>query len=414
MHRHGQDGIADVYLERGLHDHLHSVRHRAIKDHTRLSMLPVGVHLLASATPQADERDLVFLADRLAQAKVLGLGEATHGSKELGQIRERLIEALVHRSGAVVIALETNPAGCEDIDHYLKTGEGDPVRLVGGLGQWMWDTEELVDLVRRLRAIEASGGVDIAFSGFDIQDVADQTKEVIDWARVHAPDCAEEIAGALSDGPEEAGRCRRSMRSAADVYSWLMSADVGRRPPDDHVVHSARILALHEQMEAAGPERAQNIVRDRAMAENVEWIVDHSSRDATVVLWAHNGHVAKSQGLMGGYLNDVYGSSYLAIATTTYEGTYRALGMYPHPSLGVHQIAAAPRGSVEGALHSLGEAVLFLDVREAMASCAHFVSPTMMMLDIGAITDDHDFFRARLTRFDGIAFIDETTASRSP
>ena len=38
--------------------------------------------------------------------------------------------------------------------------------------------------------------------------------------------------------------------------------------------------------------------RDQCMAENVAWILDHAPKGSKIVLWAHNGHVAKQPGWM--------------------------------------------------------------------------------------------------------------------
>src|SRR4029077_19419670 len=66
-------------------------------------------------------------------------------------------------------------------------------------------------------------------------------------------------------------------------------------------------------------------VRDAAMADNVEWILQQNP-GAKIVLWAHNGHVKKQPLAMGHYLDKKFGAAHLAVAFATAKGEYQAIG----------------------------------------------------------------------------------------
>ena len=63
-------------------------------------------HPLSGA--DASSGELAPIADRLSAARVIGLGEATHGSHEDQLLKAGLIKELVRRHGVTVVALEAN------------------------------------------------------------------------------------------------------------------------------------------------------------------------------------------------------------------------------------------------------------------------------------------------------------------
>ena len=68
----------------------------------------------------------------------MGLGEATHGSREFFTLKHRLIEYLVTEQGFTVFAFEADHGRCKPLDAYVTTSEGDPVQGLRDLGYWTW------------------------------------------------------------------------------------------------------------------------------------------------------------------------------------------------------------------------------------------------------------------------------------
>jgi erythromycin esterase-like protein len=122
--------------------------------------------------------------------------------------------------------------------------------------------------------------------------------------------------------------------------------------------------------------------RDNFMAENVEWLHDHASGPTPkMLIWAHDVQVANDTRYpspdgknLGGDLRAKYGSSYLPIGTTLYQGTFRA---YDYPA-GIVQ--ALPPATSDTSNHALGQDRLpyyVLDLRTAPAGAvAHWASGT--------------------------------------
>ncbi|MCW2568958.1 MAG: erythromycin esterase [Mycobacterium sp.] len=63
----------------------------------------------------------------LGPVRVVGLGEATHGSREFVTLDRRLLAYLVTEQGFDVFAFEADHEGGKALDAGVTTGEGDPV-----------------------------------------------------------------------------------------------------------------------------------------------------------------------------------------------------------------------------------------------------------------------------------------------
>src|SRR5262245_851007 len=67
--------------------------------------------------------DLQPLKQILADARVVGLGEATHGTREFFQFKHRMVEFLVREMNFNVFAIETSYAGCLKVNDYVTGGK---------------------------------------------------------------------------------------------------------------------------------------------------------------------------------------------------------------------------------------------------------------------------------------------------
>jgi erythromycin esterase-like protein len=104
---------------------------------------------LAGVDPALPDDDLVPLLERLAGARLVGLGEATHGDHESFQFRSRLVQTLVRRRGLGAVLFEAGPAEIDPFDRYVI---GALDTLPTGREPAFWWTEEVRDLLVWLRA----------------------------------------------------------------------------------------------------------------------------------------------------------------------------------------------------------------------------------------------------------------------
>src|SRR5947209_4696559 len=95
--------------------------------------------------------DMEPLKSIVGDARIVSLGEATHGTREFFQLKHRMLEFLASEMGFTVFSIEaTMPEGF-DVNEYVLTGKGDPAKALAALGFWTWDTEEVLDMIRWMR-----------------------------------------------------------------------------------------------------------------------------------------------------------------------------------------------------------------------------------------------------------------------
>ncbi|MGH3981282.1 MAG: erythromycin esterase family protein [Pseudonocardiaceae bacterium] len=111
---------------------------------------------LSSLHPGGAHDDLAKWGEGLSGVRVVGLGEATHGSREFFTLKHRLVDYLVTQQGFTVFALEADQDRCVALDAYVTTGKGDPVQGLRDLGYWTWNTQEVLALLTWLRTHNAT------------------------------------------------------------------------------------------------------------------------------------------------------------------------------------------------------------------------------------------------------------------
>ena len=123
------------------------------------------------STPEAGRgfSDLQPLKAVIGDARIVALGEATHGSREFFQLKHRMLEFLATEMGFTVFSIEANLPEAYRLNDYVLEGAGDPAQLLRGMYFWTWDTEEVLVMIRWMREFNQAGKGRVQFTGFDMQ-----------------------------------------------------------------------------------------------------------------------------------------------------------------------------------------------------------------------------------------------------
>lgn len=117
--------------------------------------------------------DLQPLRAMIGDARIVSLGEPTHGTREAFQLKHRLLEYLVTELGFTLFSIEASSPESFRLNDYVLRGEGDPRALIKGMYFWTWDTEEVLAMVEWMRlhnqAALPEGRRPVQFTGFDMQ-----------------------------------------------------------------------------------------------------------------------------------------------------------------------------------------------------------------------------------------------------
>jgi erythromycin esterase-like protein len=131
----------------------------------------IRANAIRLTTPEAGHgfADMEPLKRLVGNARIVSLGEATHGSREFFQFKHRMLEFLASEMGFGVFSIEANMPEAYRLNDYVLNGKGDPAQLLKGLYFWTWDTEEVLSMIQWMRTFNQSGKGRVQFTGFDMQ-----------------------------------------------------------------------------------------------------------------------------------------------------------------------------------------------------------------------------------------------------
>lgn len=316
------------------------------------------------------------IASALANARVVGLGEATHGQHESFEAKRALTMELVRAHGFRVVAYEASAARARACDAYVQGASDDATAALQGLGMLVWRVEEnaalLDDLRAWNRAVSPSDRVRIV--GVDVQDpaaAAERLAELVRGRSIELADRALSIAPGIDAAVQRlwSGDIAEYERLSQLAQSVLDDVEAQRETfgaSADEAALRARELRL-----AIGMYHSQG-GRDRALAE---MLVAQLRDGERAVWWAHDAHVAcgalrylgVDELAAGGHLRRALGDAYVSVGFAYGEGEFAALEQDPAGAwrFATYRTAPPPPGSLEEVLQLALGGSGFVDLRGA-------------------------------------------------
>jgi len=392
------------------------------------------------------------LLDLIGEAKLVLIGEATHGTHEFYRQRAVITKRLIEEKGFRAVAVEGDWPDAYKVNRYVRGADDDPdaERALAGFRRfptWMWRNADVLDFVGWLRAYNERHGQGVGFYGLDLYSLYRSLDAVIAYLVEVDPPAAERARSryaclerfeesqaygyAVARGISEP--CRRDVvgqlaelqRHAAD---YLRRDGLAAEDEQFYAEQNAQLVLNAEEYYRTmfdGAEPSWNL-RDRHMADTLDRLLAHLDRhgaDTRAVVWAHNSHVGDARSTeMGkrGELNigqlarDRHGSDTFLIGFTTYDGTVSAASNWDAPVERKRVNPALP-DSYETLFHQAGVPAFWLPLRERSGASAALRDPRLERA-IGVIYRPETerashYFRARLAdQFDAVIHIDRTRA----
>jgi erythromycin esterase len=391
--------------------------------------LKLRAHKLATAEAGNGFEDLKAFGDAVGDARIVALGEASHGTREFFQMKHRLLEYLVREKGFTVLAREQNWSDSLAIDRYIKAGEGDPRRQL--------NFEEEGAMVEWMRAYNrtAAGGKLLTYTGFDMQGVAGAADAALAYLQRYSPQDApgaeaayaqarridEDHSNLFLPGASQAASLAEAVLAKFDAHraEWT-KASSKEAWRDARQAAAVVVQAGNLRVEAKGLG-----YRDEMMARNAEWLADAAHPSEKIVLWAHDVHVASDAGRdsrkMGGWLRERFGTELYVVGFAFRRGEVRAVGIESGVGKGYADwpVQASPEGSGDAILSAAGMPLFFLNMTGLPHDGAlsgwlaepHLFHNVTGLVAIGG--EDSNLDSSSLPKdFDGLIFMEDTHAAR--
>jgi len=400
----------------------------------------------AEPLPEIDDPAFAEAFDRYGAARVVLLGEASHGTSEFYRARAAITRRLIERHGFTIVAVEADWPDAANVDRFVRhrpRREGEEAAFQR-FPTWMWRNREVEGFIRWLRA-RNEGREPAAMAGFyglDLYNLSGSMRAVIDylddvdpaaarvareryaclapWSRDPARygRIATSEGYALCEAPVVAMlrelQAKRLRYAAADGDEWLDAAANARLVKNAEAYYRA----MYE-----GAAESWNL-RDTHMFETLCQLLEARGAGAKAVVWAHNSHIGNAAYTEMGQVRDElnigqlvrerFGEEARLIGFGTHTGTVAAADDWDSP-MEVKQVRPSLEGSYERLCHDSGVARFLLDLGRGGAILEPLMEPRLERF-IGVIYRPETerwshYSQAILPRqFDAWIWFDETEA----
>lgn len=305
--------------------------------------------------------DLRGIERMFAGRRFIGLGEATHGTHEIFELKAAIVKALVLRGGVRAIAFESSYGSTLAASDYVTlTGTGDLRGALASLRIPTYQTEEIAGLLTSLRGINAARPATrrVQLVGYDVQDPRGDVRVTLAFLNeIGFGNLGSEPLAKFAEGkgpvqtiaPAEVPALKSAITALRTRLQSGKSAIVARSSATQFARH---LHALDVALQAlslfdAKSQMAAYYMRDTLAAANVEWVA--AAAGGPVVIWAHNSHIAKNNEVaefvtLGEALARAHGSAYFAMGSAFFDGSVRAVS---GGKLVANEVGAPRAGSFE-------------------------------------------------------------------
>jgi erythromycin esterase-like protein len=385
--------------------------------------LPELIARAAEPLPAIDDPAFGALFERFADARVVLLGEASHGTSEFYRARAAISRRLIDEHGFNIVAVEADWPDAATIDRYVRHREpraGEEAAFER-FPTWMWRNAEVDAFIRWLRKHNAARDYAemTGFYGLDLYNLSSSMRAVIDFLEREDPEAARlarQRYGCLepwADNPARYGavalsegyaRCevgvQQMMRELSSRNFNCLSEDC------DEWLDAAANARLVKNAEAYyrvmyhGSAESWNL-RDTHMFETLCQLLDAKSPNSKAIVWAHNSHIGnaaftdmgqrREEINIGQLTKEKFRDRARLIGFGTHQGTVAAADDWDEP-MKIKQVRPSLPESHERMSHDSGVPSFLLDLREEAAD--------ERLLDALA--------KPRLERFIGVIYRPET------
>jgi protein-L-isoaspartate(D-aspartate) O-methyltransferase len=401
----------------------------------------------AESFPSIEAADLGPLMERIGSARVVLLGEATHGTSEFYRMRERITRDLIVKKGFRLVAIEADWPDAARVDHYVRHFEYPPSEWTAfaRFPTWMWRNTEVRDFVSWLRkhngTVEKSSRV--AFHGLDLYSLYDSIRSVLNYLDGVDPASARvarERYGCLTPWQRDPATYGHAALTGSyptcesDVAHALTDLLAKRRAYAEHdgerfldAEQNARLVTNAERYYRImyyGSRASWNL-RDSHMFDTLKNLLAFHGPDSKAVIWAHNSHVGNAAATemavrgehnIGQHCRRAFGDQAYLVGFGTHSGTVAAASDWGGP-MEVKTIRPSLPSSYERLCHAVGLPRFMLGLRGRGDLCGpKGLGRERLERAIGVIYRPESefashYFRASLPRqFDEYIWFDDTRA----
>jgi protein-L-isoaspartate(D-aspartate) O-methyltransferase len=396
-----------------------------------------------------ESANLDVMLERIGDARLVLIGEASHGTSEFYRMRARITRELIARRGFQFVAVEADWPDAARIDDYVLGGPPRSTHEFTPFSRfptWMWRNEDVHDFVDWLRAFNADHqDRRVGFHGLDLYSLFTSIAAVLTYLDDVDPAAAKVARhryGALTPWQKDpaaygqavlVGRYESSEDAVVATLRDMLARRIDYMNKDGDryfdAAQNARVVADAERYYRAmyyGAATSWNL-RDSHMFETLRSLLAYYGPNAKGIVWEHNSHVgdasatemsARGEHNVGELCRRLFGDQTYIIGFGTDHGTVAAASNWDEPMQRMRVLHALGE-SYEAQFHQCEIRALALPLRRpARAAVRDELMPARIERAIGVIYrpetefQSHYFSACLPRQFDEYIWFDETSAVR--
>jgi len=398
--------------------------------------------------PLESKADLEPLFKYIGDARIVMLGESTHGTHEYYMWRAYITKRLVEEKGFRFIAVEGDWPDCYRLNRFVKGYDLDnksAFKVLLGFGRWptwMWANWEIVALADWLqkhnKGLPANRRV--GFYGLDVYSLWESMENIMQYLKKTDPVALKKANEAFQCfepyRKDETSYARASQLvpelCQTEVVELLM--EIQRKLPSYNTDHENVFSTEQNAMIAVNAEKYYRAmimggphswnIRDRHMIDTLDRLLKFHGNDSKAIVWAHNTHVgdARATDMVDEGMYNIgelarmshHENGVVLIGFGSYKGKVFA-GKNWGASMQEMSMPEASKGSIEYLLHAAGKENKLLIMDDFMTNdmlMEHYLGHRAVGVVYNPAYEQYGNYVPTIfpMRYDAFIFLDETRA----
>jgi erythromycin esterase len=337
------------------------------------------------AYPLHSKADLEPLFNRIGDAKIVMLGESSHGTHDYYTWRAHISKRLIEEKGFNFIAVEGDWPDCYRLNRFIKGYDIDTkstFQLLHTWPTWMWANWEIVALANWLQKHNAGlpANKKVGFYGLDVYSLWESMESIMQYLKKTDADAlkvAEKAFRCFEPYRKEEGqsyaKASRFVPELCENEVVQLLKEIQQKLPSYNTDHENVFNAEQNALVAVNAERYYRAmikggphswnVRDKHMADTLDRLLKFHGEKSKVIVWEHNTHIgdARATDMAGDGMFNIgelarmqhYDKGVVLVGFGSYKGTVMAGCSWGTPMQTI-EMPEAMEGSWEYFLHKAG------------------------------------------------------------
>jgi protein-L-isoaspartate(D-aspartate) O-methyltransferase len=409
--------------------------------------LPTLVAQHAEPFNDIDTVDLAAFLDRVGDARVVCLGEASHGTAEFYEMRARITQTLIERKGFTIVALEADWPEAQRLDRYVRgtTVEPHPEQAFDRFPTWMWANRQVMEFVDWLKEHNDAIGNPAqraGIYGLDLYSLHRSVSSVLRYLEDVDPETARvarQRYSCLEPWQQDpaaygaavlSGRYQACEQAVVEMLTDIIRNRVRLAEKDSErffdAERNADLVAHAEEYYRAmyyGSAASWNL-RDDHMFDTLAAVLKHRGPESRAIVWAHNSHLgdaswtemsARGEHNIGQLVRSRWGEDTYLVGFGTDHGTVAAASNWDMP-MEIKRVRPSHERSYERVCHDSAVPSFMLPLRTGNIAIRRELMAERLERAIGVIyrpeteLQSHYFHAILPRQFDEWIWFDETRA----